>query len=39
VYQVYRAMGKVMREERARWELQEAAERVRQQVTETPPAA
>ena len=39
VYQVYRAMGKVMGEERARWELQEAAERVRQQVTETLPAA
>ncbi len=39
VYQVYRAMGKVMREERARWELQEAAERVRQRVTETLPAA
>ncbi len=39
VYQLYRAMWKVMTEERAMWELQAAAERVRQQVTETLPAA
>jgi len=39
VYQVYEMMRRVSGEERARWELQAAAERVRQQVTERPPAA
>src|SRR5579885_2945593 len=39
VYQLYGVVERVTGKERAEWELLEAAERVRQQVTETPPAA